>query len=254
MIYSISKHFGDIIFSLAFLHYEKADKLVLFDDGSGFMGEYAFNQIAPLLEKQDYIKSYCHCPFYFHSPLNGFRHWLKWFTIAESCFFAYGHSRETALKFIRENAWLTNIEARPTKKILVNRTHRYFHENFYHNLLLFDKKDIGFIGLTSEYEKFRQDTNIDIDFIPTKNLLELAQIIQGSELLIGEVSSSHAIAQGLNKPCISFCNGRSTRAVDIKKLTYLLSSSARIDKLLLFSFLSENNIDFDSCTLINDFR
>lgn len=254
MTYSISKHIGDIIFSLAFLKYVKADKLVLFDDGGGFMTESMFNQLAPLLEKQSYIGSFCHCPFSFHSPMNGFRHWLKWFSVPESCFFAYGYSRETALKFIRENDWLINVDQKPIKKILVNRTHRYFSEDFSHNLSLFNKDDIGFIGLEYEYERFVKNTGLKIDFIPTKDFLEVAQVIKGSDLLIGETSSSHAMAQAMSKPCISFCRSRNWVSVDLKKLSYLLIAHPKIDKLWLLSFLSENNIDFDLDVLANDPR
>jgi hypothetical protein len=57
-----------------------------------------------------------------------------------------------------------------------------------------------FVGLPKEYEEFKQLTGWNIDFHPTKNMLELAQVIAGCEQFMGNQSVALSIAQGLRVP------------------------------------------------------
>jgi len=58
-----------------------------------------------------------------------------------------------------------------------------------------------FVGLPSEYEEFKKLTGWQLDHVPTKNMLELAQVIAGAKKFIGNQSVALSIAQGLRVPC-----------------------------------------------------
>ena len=57
-----------------------------------------------------------------------------------------------------------------------------------------------FVGLPQEHEEFKKLTGWNIDYYPTKNMLELAQVIAGCEQFMGNQSVALSIAQGLRVP------------------------------------------------------
>lgn len=61
-----------------------------------------------------------------------------------------------------------------------------------------------FLGLESEYRDFVREFG-HISFIPTKNLLEVANLIASAILFIGNQSCPLAIAEGLHKRTIVEC-------------------------------------------------
>lgn len=101
------------------------------------------------------------------------------------------------------NRWLT-AEPREDSagRIVINRTTRYRNAFFpwkrivehYGDLLLF-------VGVQPEHEEFCR-TYGNVEFRPTKTLLELAEVIEGAELFIGNQSVANAIAEGLKKRMI----------------------------------------------------
>ncbi|MEN6293824.1 MAG: hypothetical protein ABFD07_17640, partial [Methanobacterium sp.] len=56
-----------------------------------------------------------------------------------------------------------------------------------------------FVGSESEHKEFESLFDVKIDYYKTKNLLELAQVIQGCEQFIGNQSVALSIAIGLGK-------------------------------------------------------
>ena len=56
-----------------------------------------------------------------------------------------------------------------------------------------------FVGTEQEHKVFEQSFKIKIDYYNTKDLLELAKVIQGCEQFIGNQSSALSIAIGLGK-------------------------------------------------------
>lgn len=62
-----------------------------------------------------------------------------------------------------------------------------------------DKESI-FVGLPDEYEEFKKLTGWQLEYYPTKNMLELAEVIAGAEQFIGNQSVALSIAQGLRVP------------------------------------------------------
>lgn len=75
--------------------------------------------------------------------------------------------------------------------------------------LLKQNRDSVFVGLPDEHRKFQREIG-RIHYQPIRDFLELAEIINGSELFIGNQSSPMALAIGLNKPFVqevcSYCS------------------------------------------------
>lgn len=62
-------------------------------------------------------------------------------------------------------------------------------------------KEAIFVGTEQEHEEFEFHIG-DVAFRPTQNLLELAQVIAGTKLFIGNQSCPYAIAEGLKRPAM----------------------------------------------------
>lgn len=99
--------------------------------------------------------------------------------------------------------WLFVDPVKPEKPVLINKTDRYLNSSV--DWIPFIEtygEHMGFVGVESEYEKFIKEYDCNIPFIKTNNFLELAQLISGSSLFIGNQSSPYAIAEGLKKDTI----------------------------------------------------
>jgi hypothetical protein len=64
-----------------------------------------------------------------------------------------------------------------------------------------------FVGLESEYQAFRQETGWDIPWYQTEDQLDLAEVIAGAEVFIGNQSQALALAIGLGVARI-YCEAR----------------------------------------------
>jgi hypothetical protein len=90
-----------------------------------------------------------------------------------------------------------------SKKVLINRTHRYRgNDSFYYDFLKYYKpSEIVFCGIEEEYSSFCSDFNASIDFLKTESSIELATLINSIPTFVGNQSLICAIAQGLGKTC-----------------------------------------------------
>lgn len=114
------------------------------------------------------------------------------------------HSRWVGAQVDFSKPWLTvDPDPRSAGKILISKTARYSNKYFPWKALAerFHKKMI-FVGLEQEWKMFCGKTSQYVQFIRTKDLHEVARLIAGSELLIGNQSSPMAIAEGLKHPII----------------------------------------------------
>lgn len=100
------------------------------------------------------------------------------------------------------NPWLVVPGKRSVMPVVVNRSHRYQNRKFRWDKAL-DKYrgNVVFVGMEDEYEAFCQEWG-KVPFRPTANLLELAQVIAGAKLFIGNQSCSYAIAEALKIPAV----------------------------------------------------
>jgi hypothetical protein len=94
--------------------------------------------------------------------------------------------------------WLT-VQPSPgfTGRIVINKTHRYPNNLFpWKELVNTFSREMIFVGLESEHRDFCQKYG-KVDYHKTMDMLDVAQVIAGSDLFIGNQSSPNAIAEGL---------------------------------------------------------
>lgn len=107
---------------------------------------------------------------------------------------------------IRTTPWLTVPEPKiiPDKPVVVNRTQRWIakdlNPNWQHWLDQGADQQSIFVGLPEEYENFIKATGWKLDYYPTKNMLELAEVIAGADQFIGNQSVGLSLAVGLGTP------------------------------------------------------
>lgn len=181
------------------------------------MNEYMFEMAKPLLEYQDYIKSFE--PFtgqeiYYDLdthlinkaipiPASDIHHW-QWFDNPE-------------LSCDLSKQWLSVLPITYHGRILVNFTSRYRNPFLTYNFLKYYQHEISFIGTMEEYESFCEKWELDIPHFKIKNFLELAQIINSCQFFIGNQSMCWHIADALKVPrmlevCSQFPNTLPTGA------------------------------------------
>lgn len=96
--------------------------------------------------------------------------------------------------------WLFCIESNNVADIIVNRTGHYHDKQELDWSILGQYKDrCKFVGYRKEWKQFIRAYKIDIGFHPTENALELAQVINGSKLFIGNQSLPFALAEAMKK-------------------------------------------------------
>lgn len=103
--------------------------------------------------------------------------------------------------------WLEPVE--PIKvsgrTIVINRTPRYLqgrdpNENSWSDWIAGGLEDMAiFVGTPEEHAAFNRQFNITVPYYPVSDMLELARVIQGCEMFIGNQSMPLAIAIGLGK-------------------------------------------------------
>lgn len=104
--------------------------------------------------------------------------------------------------------WLS-VPPNPVARVIVNRTgpgrkatHVYQNGRFpWARVVEKYKNNMAFVGTPVECKYFVKHFGM-VPYYPTDNLLELARVIAGADLFIGNQSCAYAIAEGLKKPAI----------------------------------------------------
>ena len=171
--------------------------------GNGFARESMlgarFNAIKPLLEAQPYIKSVqwsdsapkkAHDFSTFrHNPIRG-----------ESL--AHWQARHLGVT-ISVEPWLTApVSDRAKGRTIIARSLRYHSRWRMWNTILKSHPDALFVGLPEERLHLSATTQVKFEYAPTADLLELASIIAGCKLFIGNQSCPWWIAFALGVPTI----------------------------------------------------
>jgi len=94
--------------------------------------------------------------------------------------------------------WLTvEPDTHATGRVLINRTDRYRNHLFnWGDVVRHYGHRLMFIGLPHEHQDFCNQFG-KVIFIPTSTMLDVAELIAGSDLFIGNQSSANAINEGL---------------------------------------------------------
>ena len=107
---------------------------------------------------------------------------------------------------IRTTPWLTVPTPRiiKGKNHIINRTARWITSEINPVWALLKEKGTDessvFIGLPQEYDAFKEATGWNIDYYPTPTMLDMAEVIAGSEQFIGNQSLGLSLAIGLGVP------------------------------------------------------
>jgi hypothetical protein len=107
---------------------------------------------------------------------------------------------------IYNETWL-EADAVRVAPVVINRTFRYRCPNgtgTWQNLL--EQANISqngiFVGTQEEHEDFEKSTGFRVNYYPVKDFKELADVIAGADLFMGNQSAAYSIAMGLGKSSV----------------------------------------------------
>ena len=212
--------FGDIIYALPTIRAMGGGVLVIGPEMKlGFevktrqrFSQEVFNVIAPLLRLQPYLSD---VQFSLTMPevgvdLNQFRRYFleepelrrkgdRRLNLAEAHLWTFQQPLEACM-----SPWLVvdKVQRVPDRPVLIHRSPRWRNNEFpWDQVLSAHGHHAAFVGMESEYVDFTNAWGhvCKIPYIKTENFLELARLIAGSELYIGNQSAPYAIAEGLKK-------------------------------------------------------
>lgn len=194
--FSHSGDIGDILYSLPTIRAAGGGTLYLFDapgrTSHGMTLEKAMT-IKPLLLLQHYIVDviFSHDPR--DSDLNGFRdHWCSSRTLADMHLATHGFDWRSRIQ-----QWLHVDAPRSVAPVIIHRSARYHNEGFpWKRIIERYQGGIVMVGTSTEHETFCKEFG-PVPYYYTSDFLELARVIAGSKLFIGNQSAPEAVCEGL---------------------------------------------------------
>lgn len=220
---------GDIIYSLPFVRYKGGGTLILSSDYKEMsvrcpMTWETCMQLNELLVGQSYITD-VQCalekPEDIDIDLNGFRKtFIEWglgkFTKEEennvrqiplTQLYRINIDTETPVDIDQEK-WI-HLDSKiqfDSKPIVVNRTARYHRTGFPWKKLVNDYGDkMMFVGTKAEFDVFVEEFGY-IKYYPTQRIIQLAQILNGAKLFIGNQSFPYSLVEAMKIPAIQETN------------------------------------------------
>lgn len=231
--------FGDTVYALnavkllgggnVYLELDGMDRLAQLMWGGGDAGDHRgrytqadLNFILPLIQAQSYVTE---AKVWTDEPINydlrnQYRHWARrngkienWLGNQTECYAATcGLNIHDYRKELLIHPWLDNIKPVRIegKPIIINRTPRHIRRDTF-NMDLRNEQwtswiendslcDMSvFVGTEKEHSDFCELYQCDVEYRPVNTMLELAELIQGSEQFIGNQSMALSLAIGLGK-------------------------------------------------------
>lgn len=114
------------------------------------------------------------------------------------------HSLAFNVTIDKTQPYLFNVPPNKVSRIVVNDTgrQRFPGDTINWELLRPYEKDCVFLGNDRDYEIFLEDRKMDIPRYRVDDLYDFARVIQGSELLVCNMSVGQTMAEGLKKPYV----------------------------------------------------
>lgn len=165
--------------------------------------------ISPLMEKQSYIRE-CRMAHegeaidWRSQDFRGKGIWCPQTTLLGAKSYHLQTIKGFGAKINGSKKWLYHIAPNPygRGRVIVNRTGRYRNAFFPWGRIVNHYGDrLLFVGLPHEYREFCGQWGA-VEFLRTDNLLQVAKLLAGSALFIGNQSSVNAVAEGLKHPMI----------------------------------------------------
>jgi FkbM family methyltransferase len=196
---------GDIIYSLPAIKASGGGDLILFhsDRSAHGMSEEKVNRIRPLLEQQSYIKSVRWSDIPIESSLNNFRSYMGAGSLADAHLASQGFDW-----WHRVDQWL-HVEPNPKYRFIFSRSPRYWNHNFpWQNIVYRYGAQAAFVGFEHEWHEFCRRFGYVRFAEEQGDFLQLAQLIAGCEMFVGNQSSPLAVAHGLkHRVLMEVCPG-----------------------------------------------
>ena len=208
--------------------------------GNLMFTEDTFNMVLPLIETLDFVESIeiwkNQCEIHFNID-----------QIRDNCDalgMPHTEIRQWMMMMFPETAgcisepWLPSRREPPApiKYIAVNLTQRYRNPSINYRFLDDVGVPIMFLGVGSEHDIFIKECR-KAQYLKTKNYAEVAGVIGGSKLFIGNQSSCFAVAEGMGHPrllevCkeatnVIPCTPNGIPFVDQKALEYLVNEAIK---------------------------
>jgi hypothetical protein len=162
-----------------------------------------FDLLAPLVRLQPYIANIQIIqpgdPVDWKSEGFRERHYTKGETLMRAHLNHLIKTHSIGQNFTADEPWLYGVEPSPRSKgrVVINRTGRYRNERFpWKEIVAHLRNRLLFVGLHHEWREFIGHHGY-VEFQPTTDMLEVARLIKGSDLFIGNQSCANAIAEGL---------------------------------------------------------
>ena len=107
---------------------------------------------------------------------------------------------------VLQESWL-EADAKTIAPIVINRTFRYRcpnGDNTWQNMLAGANiaQNGIFVGNDEEHEDFVKLTGFNVSYYPVKDFKDLADVIAGADLFMGNQSAAYSIAMGLGKSSV----------------------------------------------------
>lgn len=200
MHFSHGGKYGDLIYGLPTIKYLGGGSLSLHPNpGTGMtFTPAAVEAIRPLLELQPYIHSveYCHEPKGLN--IDKFRsQWDNGYNIADLTSRYFGCPNTP-----RNEPWITDIEPNRVAAVVLARCPRWQNQDFpWRRVVEKYGKIAVFVGKPEEHSDFVRRFG-DVAYHRTVDYLELARVLAGADLFVGNQSSPRALAEGLKMPIV----------------------------------------------------
>lgn len=112
----------------------------------------------------------------------------------------------TGTRFKGETAWLScDRDPRAAGRVVINRSPRYNNLLFrWDEVVRHYGRRLLFVGLPQEHHAFESVFG-PVERVEARDFLEVARLIRGSELFIGNQSACLSVAEGLKHPRIAEC-------------------------------------------------
>lgn len=219
-VFHHSGDIGDIIYSLASIKALGGGVLYLSPDCRfpyprvprmcASMSNDTINPLVGFIRSQPYIWDVRYTrqmPFSTDIDFNSFREFYKTHRPENYMSLFRLHLLSCQAEYPENEPWLVckesrEIEGRP---IIVNRTPRYHNPKFPWGALIAQHGHrMAFVGLKPEYDEFcKLNTAVKVPWVKTDTLMELAAVVNGSKVFIGNQSTPLAIALGIGKNAIA---------------------------------------------------
>ena len=203
---------GDVLMLACLLkHLPNGPHTLLFDvssTGTKSTPEGLDSLVGDLVRAQDYIldarvktpKDHVH---WRSAEFRRLKHYTPGETLMQAHLNHYIYTTQKPVTIKGDTPWLKVKPSAVSKgRIVINRTGRYRNDCFPWAKVVDHYKHLPlFVGLEHEWREFCGHFGY-VDYLPTQNLMQVAQLIAGSELFIGNQSCANAIAEGLKHPRI----------------------------------------------------